>query len=110
MHKDGKPGVWLEAGASKDRTFSHAFFPTPGACNDVNTLDRSPLIRKLLDGKFALSSPYSINGNEYKDGYFLTDNIYPQWAVLQKSVVLPITAKEKAYAKAQESVRKDIEW
>ena len=51
--------------------------------------------------------------NEYSMGYYLTHDIYPEWATLVKSIKekngVPLTRKEANFTKAQESACKDIE-
>jgi len=42
-------------------------------------------------------------------GYYLTDGIYPQWAIFVKTIQSPLGNKRKYFAKAQEAVRKDVE-
>lgn len=42
--KEGKPTIVLEVFASKSTHIWHAFFGCPGSCNDINVLDRSPLM------------------------------------------------------------------
>nr|KAJ0222875.1 hypothetical protein LSAT_V11C200074900 [Lactuca sativa] len=43
-----------------------------GSNNDINFLDQLPIFDNLLNGK-ALDAPFTVNGNEYKYGYYLTD-------------------------------------
>ena len=52
---------------------------------------------------------FSINGKQYKNGYYRADGIYPQWVVFVKSIAAPQSDKDTVYAQAQESARKDIE-
>src|SRR4051794_38048229 len=56
-------------------------FGTPGVCNDINVLDRSPLFDRLIQGK-APQATFTINNREYDTCYFLADGIYPRWATL----------------------------
>ena len=49
------------------------------------------------------------NGREYHLAYYLTDDIYPNWATFVQSIRLPQTEKQSLFAKTQESVRKDVE-
>ena len=41
--------------------------------------------------------------------YYLADGIYPSWATFVKTIGKPQGNKRKYFAKAQESVRKDVE-
>lgn len=47
--KDGKASVVLEACASYDTYVWHCFFGSPGTLNDLNILDRSPLINNIVE-------------------------------------------------------------
>ncbi|XP_024013556.1 uncharacterized protein LOC112087797 [Eutrema salsugineum] len=104
----GKPTIVLEAVASYDLWFWHAFFGPPGTLNDINVLDRSPIFDDVLQGR-ALKVRFSVNGNQYRLGYYLTDGIYPNWATFIQSIHLPQSEKEKLFATRQEFVRKDVE-
>jgi hypothetical protein len=61
--KEATPTVVLEAVASYDLWFWHAFFGSPGALNDINILDRSPLVHLILKELFPIEA-YSVNGTE----------------------------------------------
>jgi hypothetical protein len=50
-----------------------------------------------------------MNGNEYNMCYYLTDDIYPNWATLIKSVSSPLGNKCKWFAERQESCKKYVE-
>ena len=69
--------VILEAVASRDLWIWHAFFGTPGSCNDINVLQRSPVFDTILNGQ-APQVQFNVNGNTYNKGYYLTDGIYPK--------------------------------
>jgi hypothetical protein len=84
------------------------FFGLPGSHNDINILQRSPLFAKLCEGE-APEVNFSINGHDYKMGYYLTDGIYPSWATFVKTIGQPQGNKQKYFAKAQEVVRKNVE-
>lgn len=47
--KEGKPSVVLEAIASYNLHIWHCFFGLPGSLNDINILDRSPLIDNVIE-------------------------------------------------------------
>jgi hypothetical protein len=80
--------VVLEAVVSQDLWFWHAFFCLPGSHNDINILNVSPLFTKLLNG-VAPKCEFTINGNKYKQGYYLADGIYPDYATLVKTISQP---------------------
>lgn len=48
--KEGTPTVILEAVASKNLRIWHAFFGCPGALNDINVVQRSPVFNDFLNG------------------------------------------------------------
>ena len=79
--KEKAPTVILEAIASHDLHIWHAFFGTPGVCNNINVLDHLPLFDCLIQGK-APPAKVTINNREYDMCYFLADGIYPPWATL----------------------------
>jgi hypothetical protein len=78
----------LEAVASEDLWFWHAFFGLPGTLNDINVLDRSPLFNDVITGA-APTVSFTIGDNTYDQGYYLADGIYPSWATLVKTIINP---------------------
>jgi hypothetical protein len=106
--KNGISTIALEAVASYDLWIWHGFFGTPGSCNDLNILDRSPLLAKLLNGEI-LKCRYTSNDKDREDPYWLVDGIYPEWSCFVKTISTPQTSKMKLFAQMQESVRKDVE-
>ncbi|XP_071712370.1 uncharacterized protein [Rutidosis leptorrhynchoides] len=55
----------------------------------------SPLFESMLNDNFP-DIPYVINGVEYKRGYYLADEIYPQWASFVKAYSSAADPKMKA--------------
>jgi hypothetical protein len=92
--KEKTPTIILEAVASYDMWIWHAFFGMPGSLNDINVLDRSHLFKDLANGEGPVVN-FSVNGNQYNMGYYLTDGIYPAYASFVKSFSNPQTPKEK---------------
>ena len=80
--------VVLEAVVSQDLWFWHSFFGIPGANNDINILDVSPLFTNLLNG-IAPKCNFTINGNHYTQGDYLADGIYPDYSALVKKISQP---------------------
>jgi hypothetical protein len=103
-----EPTIILEAVASYDLWFWHAFFGMPGCNNDLNVLNRSNLFNDLLDGR-AHPANYTINNHDYHMGYYLADGIYPPLATIVKTYSAPDTRKKKKIAQMQEATRKDVE-
>jgi hypothetical protein len=71
-------------------------------------LQRSHIFSKLVSDQ-ATACNYTVNGHEYNMGYYLADGIYPEWAILVKTIQNPESRAEAEFAKAQEAARKDIE-
>jgi hypothetical protein len=102
------PTIMLEAVASHDLWFWHAYFGPAGSNNDINVLHQSPIFDDVYDG-IAPECPFQVNNVTYKHGYYLTDGIYPDWATLVKAYTAPTGDKRQKFKTAQESARKDIE-
>ncbi|GKB30538.1 ALP1-like protein isoform X1 [Tanacetum coccineum] len=79
-----------------------------GANNNINVLDNSPLFDDLLDD-LAPVVPYVVNGVQYRNGYYLADGIYPEWASFVKSFTVATDPKHTYFKQRQESARKDVE-
>ncbi|GKB02886.1 ALP1-like protein isoform X1 [Tanacetum coccineum] len=79
-----------------------------GANNDLNVLYGSPLFDDLLADK-APEAPFQVNGKTYEKGYYLADEIYPQWATFFKAFTIARDLKTQKFKRVQESARKDIE-
>lgn len=106
--KDGKATVVMEAIASYDLHIWHAFIGMPGASNDLNVLDASPVVAEYLDDD-APQFTYEINGAQYNFVYWLADGIYPEWKCFVRTISSPISDVEVYFAEAQEALRKDVE-
>ncbi|KAI3496374.1 hypothetical protein L2E82_13887 [Cichorium intybus] len=104
----GTPSLILEAVASQDLWIWHAYFGVPGANNDLNVLDSSPIFNDILLGKSA-DVPFKVNDSEYPRGYLLTDGIYPNYSTFVKAYQHPIDEKRVLFTQRQESARKDVE-
>lgn len=98
----------LEAVASQDLWILHAYFGVPWANNDLNVLYGSPLFNDLL-ADIAPEAPFVVNGKTYTKGYYLTDEIYPQWSTFVKTYSIARIAKTMKFKRVQETARKDIE-
>ncbi|XP_035842621.1 putative nuclease HARBI1 isoform X2 [Helianthus annuus] len=103
-----EPTIILEAVASYDLWIWHAFFGMPGSLNDINVLERSSIFTELEQG-CAPPVNYTVNGHDYTMGYYLADGIYPKCQTFVKTIPSPRGDKNKHFAKAQESARKDVE-
>ena len=77
------PILMLQVVASQDLWFWHVFFGVAGSNNDINVLHQSPLFNDVLTGK-TLACPFVANNVRYKYGYYLADEIYPEWTTFVK--------------------------
>ncbi|GKC48928.1 ALP1-like protein [Tanacetum coccineum] len=66
---------------------------------------------KRSQSREALEVPFVANDVSYKWGYYLTDGIYPEWAVPVKSISQSSSndTKRIRYKQAHEVARKDVE-
>ena len=106
--KSAVPTVVLEAIEDHHYCFWHFNFGSPGALNNLNILDRSPLLVKLVHAE-SPSVHFTVNGNVYQYMYWLGDSIYPQYACFVLTFATPQTRMQNMFASAQEAKRKDIE-
>ncbi|GJW07753.1 ALP1-like protein [Tanacetum coccineum] len=102
------PTIMLEAVASYDLWIWHAFFGVAGANNDLTILNNSPLFDDLLDD-VAPVAPFECNGVAFEKGYYLADDIYPQWSSFVKSFTVANLEKNALFKRKQDSAQKDIE-
>jgi Plant transposon protein len=109
--KEGCPSIVLEAFSDFNAFIWHASFGYPGSNNDINILDRSPLLASWLDGSFHrdVDFEFTINGQQFKRLYLLVDGIYPAVSRFVKTLAVPIGKEHKRFAAWQESSRKDME-
>uniref|UniRef100_A0A452XJS6 DDE Tnp4 domain-containing protein n=1 Tax=Aegilops tauschii subsp. strangulata TaxID=200361 RepID=A0A452XJS6_AEGTS len=66
--------IILEAVADQETWIWHAFFGMPGSLNDINVINRSPLMNKIANGDLP-PVQFVANGRTYNYGYYLTDGI-----------------------------------
>ena len=106
--RKGNRSIILEAVCDQSLHIWHIFFGLPGSNNDLNVLDRSPLVHNMLTSE-ASEFTFEVNGKEYNRYYLLADGIYPQWSCFVQSIHEPGDEKRKHFAKRQEACRKDVE-
>ncbi|XP_022023915.1 uncharacterized protein LOC110924186 [Helianthus annuus] len=99
------PTVMLEAVASQDLRFWHAFAGPPGSQNDINVLQQSPLFLTERNGTEP-KCPFYVNNHLYKRGYLLADGIYPSWSVFVKSIPYPHEVDQKKFKRQHEGGKK----
>jgi hypothetical protein len=98
----------LEAVATHDLWIWYAYFGMSGSCNDINVLQRSPVFSPYLRQQTPNVS-FTVNSNTYDMGYFLADDICPEWSAFVKIVRNPIDQKKSYFAKVHEATCKDVE-
>ncbi len=64
------------------------FFGLPNGNNDINVLDRSPLVANLLQG-LVVDMEFIVNGKTYPNYYRLVNGNYPQWRMLVQTIHEP---------------------
>ena len=105
QHKGRKESksLVLEAVVDCDLRFWHINFGRPGSLNDLNILNQSSIVRKLLCHDFKIETkPYTINHTVRDYMYFLVDGIYPPWSIFAPTIKNPRNIKEKIFSKQQE--------
>ncbi len=78
IDKDGNKSIILETITNQRLWISHAYFGLSKSNNDLNVLNRSPLIRDFLGG-VDMNFSFEVNGNKHSRYYLLVDKIYPWW-------------------------------
>ncbi|XP_026434053.1 uncharacterized protein LOC113331575 [Papaver somniferum] len=107
--KDKESSFVLEAVASYDLWFWHAFSGMPGSNNDLNVLAHSPLFDNMLKG-VAPPCNYVINGHQYNMVYFLADGIYPKLTTIVQAFSQTLDIPDFVrFNKYQMAKRKDVE-
>lgn len=98
--KEKKQSIVLEAIWDGELWIWYACFGSPGSRNDPNVLDHSFAMEKMLSGKFFPSIPYTVNGVTHNLMYYLSDGIYPLWAIFIMTITDGATRKEKVFCEA----------
>lgn len=107
--KEKKPTVVLEAIADSELWIWGMNFGSAGSLNDINILDASSIVQKILEGEMLPGFSYEINGRQRRLCYYNVDGIYPNWAIFVKTIAEALERKHKMFASAQEGFRKDVE-
>jgi hypothetical protein len=99
--KEGYATICLEAVADYDLWIWHSAFRFPAAPNDINIWERSALFQSMLDGLHAtIDFPFKINGDEFKELFYLVDGIYPWLSRFLSTVSDPTTNIDRLLAKS----------
>ncbi|GJY83836.1 nucleotide-binding alpha-beta plait domain-containing protein [Tanacetum coccineum] len=78
----------------------------PGMLGSIDY--NSSLFDDLLDDLSPVV-PYMVNGVEYRNGYYLADGIYGEWASFVKSFTVATDPNHTYFKQRQESARKYVE-
>jgi hypothetical protein len=100
--------IIIESMADHENWIWHAFLEMPGSCNDINVLQRSPLMTHIALNEGSLVE-CEANGCKYNCGYFLADDIYPRWSIFVEPIVKPKGKKKLDFHNAYVAARKDVE-
>ncbi len=52
---------------------------------------------------------FTVNNKNYDMGYYLTDGIYPDWALFMRTISEPSNIKQEHFVEQQEAKQKDVE-
>lgn len=110
MGKEGKPCLRIEAVCDIDLWIWSFQFGIPGVYNDLNILQTSSLITKVLAGVFPPAAPKYRIGSQWSSWYYyLADDIYPKLKIFIQTLRDPETNKQAAFCLMQEAARKSGE-
>ena len=101
-------GCVMEVVCSHDLWIWHLFVGNPGSVNDLNILERSPLLQQLYYGTTPQVS-FTLSNHQYQYPYWLCDGIYPRLASFVLAFAKPNTEIDRNFTFWQESTQKDIE-
>lgn len=107
-NRKGQKSIILEAVTGFDTWVWHAFFEVARSQNDLNVLGQSLVFNDILRGE-APNITYQINNTVYQNEYYLADGIYPRRTTFVKSILHPLSQKQKLFAAYLEGYRKDVE-
>jgi hypothetical protein len=108
--KEGIPTIGLEAIADHNLWIWHGAFGCPGSINDLNIWERPPLLESMIDGYHdSIDHNFIMNGQSFKQLYYLVDGIYPLLSRFVPTISNPSTKLDQQFAKKQESFQKSIE-
>jgi hypothetical protein len=77
--KDGRKSIILEAIVDQSLWIWHVFFGLYGGNNDINVLNRFPLVSDMLRCE-SMGLNFFMNGFLYPRYYLLANGIYPKWS------------------------------
>ena len=104
--------IQVEEGCDTDLYCWHLFCGRPGTNNDITVMESSLLLLSILNGDRPMKSDRGYCVDSHTRNwflYFLTDGIYPSWAIFVKPIHETVTIKHSKMRKAQKSRRKDVE-
>nr|GEW07892.1 hypothetical protein [Tanacetum cinerariifolium] len=81
---------------------------TAGTKNDIVVLNNSPLLDDIIDDISPVAR-FIVNGVQYEKGYYMADDIYPQWETFIKTILVARDEKHGLFKRGQEGARKDVE-
>jgi len=98
--KGGGKTLVLEAVADPNLYVWFSFFGEPGSLNDINILDKSPILGDIISQKINTKvDPYIINHKERDWMYFLADGIYPRLSIFGLAINIAENMAQEHYKK-----------
>ncbi|OWZ10117.1 hypothetical protein PHMEG_00017082 [Phytophthora megakarya] len=95
--KEGKPTVVLEIVADHRLWISHFYFGSAGSNNDINIINRSPLVnQQVLRGDLFGTFTFKISDKTFHQPYYLVDGIYPPYSCFVSTISKPANIKQKS--------------
>lgn len=77
----GNPPVAMEAIENGELWLWHVSVGNPGSMNEINIVDASQTMGRILSGQFPPRIDYVINKKSRNLPYCLADGIYPSWPI-----------------------------
>ncbi len=84
------------------------FFGLHGGNNDIDVLNRFPLVMNMLRGE-SMGLNFFVSGFMYPIYYLLVDGIYPKWSCFVQTIHEPKDEKRFHFAMMQKSTCKNVE-
>ena len=74
----------------------------------VEQRHQRPLVVALVNG-VGPAINFVANGNQHNMGYYLADEVHPNWPVFVKTIICPSEDKKIYFAGRREAAHKDVE-
>ena len=102
--KEGVPSIALEAVANVHLWIWYHSFGLPGGLNNINILERWPLLESMLNGSHCLiNHSLIVNDEMFHHLFYLVDGIYPWLSRFLSNISVPTTVVDSNFLKWIES-------